>query len=191
MKRQILITLLISCFTQTFASATVWTVPGRDLQKIQDAIDVAVNGDEIIVMPGTYTGQDNVDLDFKGKAITLRSNFTNPDNPEPDIVAATIINCQGDRFSPHRAFYFHTNEGPDSKVIGFTIINGYQRGSLGTDGFVPPLPFGSVPPPAPGQYRFPDPEDPECLAHMPTMARLRTVPMVTVAQFIALVPHQR
>jgi len=161
MKRQILITLLISCFTQTFASATVWTVPGRDLQKIQDAIDVAVNGDEIIVMPGTYTGQDNVDLDFKGKAITLRSNFTNPDNPEPDIVAATIINCQGDRFSPHRAFYFHTNEGPDSKVIGFTIINGYQRGSLGTDGFVPPLPFGSVPPPAPGQYRFPDPEDPE------------------------------
>ena len=36
---------------------------------IQDAIDIASNGDEIIVFAGTY----NEAIDFLGKAITVRS----------------------------------------------------------------------------------------------------------------------
>ncbi len=42
-------------------------------QEIQPAIDAAKNGDEIIVRDGAYSPPDDDGIDFKGKAITLRS----------------------------------------------------------------------------------------------------------------------
>jgi hypothetical protein len=92
-----------------------------DYNKIQAAINDANNGDTIIVQPGTYTGNGNRDIDFLGKAITVRSTDTN----DPDIVAATVIDCNGSIGDNHRGFYFHTGEGLDSIVSGFTITNGY------------------------------------------------------------------
>ena len=44
-----------------------------DFSTIQEAIDAAVDGDAVLVAPGTYTGDGNRDIDFKGKAITVRS----------------------------------------------------------------------------------------------------------------------
>ena len=41
---------------------------------IQDAIDVAGNGDEIVAAPGTYSET----IDFNGKHITLRSSHGPP-----------------------------------------------------------------------------------------------------------------
>lgn len=38
---------------------------------IQAALTAAAGGDTIIVRDGTYTGADNRDLDFGGKALTL------------------------------------------------------------------------------------------------------------------------
>ena len=84
---------------------------------IQAAIDGCNNGDVVIVEPNTYTGPGNRDLDFKGKAITVRS--IEPNNP--DVVAATIIDCQG----AGRGFYFHNDEGPDSVLNGLTITGGH------------------------------------------------------------------
>ena len=85
-------------------------------------IDAAEDGDTVIIEPGVYTGYRNRDLDFKGKAITLRSI----DPEEPDVVAATIIDCQGTESEPHRGFYFHNNETADSVLAGFTITGGYE-----------------------------------------------------------------
>ncbi|MCK4627894.1 MAG: hypothetical protein KAT56_02760, partial [Sedimentisphaerales bacterium] len=91
---------------------------------IQPGLDAAGDGDVVILAQGTYSGSDNHDLDFKGKAITLRST----DPCDPDVVAATIIDPCGTASEPHRGFYFHTQEGSDSIVNGITITNGYAWG---------------------------------------------------------------
>ncbi len=93
-----------------------------DFNNIQAAIDSANNGDIVIISPGTYSGNGNRDIDFKGKAITVRS--TEPNNP--NIVAATIIDCNGDWFDEHRGFVFHSNEDSNSVISGLSIINGYS-----------------------------------------------------------------
>jgi len=96
-------------------SATIH-VPG-DAGTIQRAIDSARSGDVVEVAPDTYTGSENWDIDFRGKSITVRSTA----GP-----AQTIIDLGG---SGHRGFYFHTGEGPDSVLRGFTIKDGRIPGS--------------------------------------------------------------
>ncbi|MHC4617362.1 MAG: right-handed parallel beta-helix repeat-containing protein [Planctomycetota bacterium] len=84
---------------------------------IQAAIDAAVDGDSVIVAEGVYTGSGNKNLDFHGKAITVRS--TDPE--DPCVVAATVIDCQ----NSGRGFYFHTGEDANSILSGFTITRGF------------------------------------------------------------------
>jgi len=78
---------------------------------IQAAIDAASDGDVVIVADGTYTGPFNRDIDFLGKAITVRSE-NGPNN--------CIIDCE----TLGRGFYFHRYERANSLVEGFTITNG-------------------------------------------------------------------
>jgi len=96
------------------ASATITVnVDGSgDYGTIQEALTAATDGDVIIVGAGTYSGPGNRDLDFEGKAITLRSADG----------AVCVIDCQ----QQGRAFIFANGEGPDSVVDGFTIVNGYH-----------------------------------------------------------------
>ena len=86
-----------------------------DYVTIQEGIDAAVDGDEVVVCDGTYTGEGNRDLDFHGKAITVRS-ANGSEN--------CIIDCQGTPEDPHRGFYFHSAETAASVLDGFTITNG-------------------------------------------------------------------
>ena len=90
--------------------ANVLLVP-NPYPTIQSAINAAVDGDTVIVAPGTYTGLGNRNIDFLGKAITVRSE-NGPEN--------CIIDCQ----NSGRGFYFHTSEGPNSVLDGLTITNG-------------------------------------------------------------------
>ncbi|HIJ53278.1 MAG TPA: hypothetical protein HPP66_09010 [Planctomycetes bacterium] len=92
-----------------------------DFNNIQAAIDDSSHGDIIVVSPGTYTGYGNHDIDYNGKAITVLSIDPN----DPDIVAATVIDCNGTKEEPHRGFFFNAGEEANSVLAGLTITNGY------------------------------------------------------------------
>jgi len=86
---------------------------------IQEAINHAVPGDTVIVLPGTYTGSGNRDTSFFGRAITVRSLDPN----DFAIVAATVIDCQGTQSSQHQGFLFNKGESNQSVLSGLTITN--------------------------------------------------------------------
>ncbi len=92
-----------------------------DYPTIQAAVDAAAAGDEVVLQPGTYTGDGNRDIDFKGKTITVRST----DPTDPAAVAGTVIDCEGSHSDRHRAFTLQNGEGPDCAIRGVTITNGF------------------------------------------------------------------
>jgi hypothetical protein len=108
------------------ASTTVTTihVPG-DQTSIQAAINVAGDGDTVLVAPGTY--QEN--LDFAGKAITVRS---------VQGAAATVID--GHHSGPVVSFI--RGETSSAVLQGFTVTNGFATwggGGIIVDGSSPTI----------------------------------------------------
>ena len=88
---------------------------------IQEAIDTASEMDCVVLLPGTYTGDGNRNLTFNGKAITIRSL----DSDDSQVVAATVIDCQGSEDDQQRGFVFSKGESARSVVAGLTITNAY------------------------------------------------------------------
>ena len=113
------IVLLLALVFPLSTLASIIHVPG-DQPTIQAGIDAAVNGDTVLVANGTYTGTGNRDIDFNGKAITVRSE---------NGAEGCIIDCENIGY--HRGFYFHSGEGQDSVVQGITIKNGFAYGGGG------------------------------------------------------------
>jgi predicted outer membrane repeat protein len=93
-----------------------------DFNNIQAAVNDSNSGDTIEVQPGLYTGAGNRDIDLSDKSITVRSTDPN----DPNIVAATIIDCNGTAMEPHRGFYCLNSVSTSLVTAGFTIINGYH-----------------------------------------------------------------
>ncbi|MDD5134507.1 MAG: PQQ-binding-like beta-propeller repeat protein, partial [Phycisphaerae bacterium] len=81
---------------------------------IQTAVDFAFDGDEIIVSPGTYTGETFVD-----KCLTIRSIDPN----DPAVVDSTIIDG---RFVTNCFYFFPYCNDCETicELSGFTIQNG-------------------------------------------------------------------
>ena len=92
--------------------AKVIRVP-EDQPTIQAGIDVANDGSTVLVADGIYKGRGNVNIDFKGKAIKIKS----VNGPE-----STIIDCEN--VENTRGFIFQSSETPSSILDGFTIKNG-------------------------------------------------------------------
>ncbi|RKY24898.1 MAG: hypothetical protein DRP62_02675, partial [Planctomycetota bacterium] len=108
--------------TVEFEQPQTLTVPG-DAATIQEAIGIARENDVIKLLSGTYYGGG---LIFD-KEITITS--TNPD--DPNVVAATIIDCSG---YANRGVYFTSDAGTGAVLNGITIVHGGWGGVTADDG---------------------------------------------------------
>ena len=111
----------IACFiiivlTASSAVGTIRYVP-KEYANIQDAINACQDLDTVVIEPGKYVGPGNREINFGGKAITVRST----DPASSQIINETIIDCEGQG----RGFTFYMGEKADSTLSGLTITNGY------------------------------------------------------------------
>ena len=105
--------LLAVCLPSTAATIRV----PDDQPTIQAGIVAAAEGDTVLLMDGAFTGPGNRDIDFVGKAVTVRSTGGDP--------TMCVIDCEGSEADPHRGFIFQNNEGPGSVIEGITITHGW------------------------------------------------------------------
>jgi hypothetical protein len=88
---------------------------------IQAGINVAEEGDDVVVADGVYTGVGNKNLSFDGKTIHVQSES----GPK-----ACIIDCERDG----RGFHLQRGETPDAIIDGFTVRNGYVDSEYPNEG---------------------------------------------------------
>ncbi len=84
-----------------------------DFPTIQAAINTAVDGDQVVIADGVYSGAGNRDLNFQGKAITVRSE-NGPDNCILDL-------------GENRGFLFFNGETNASVLDGLTVRNAFHQ----------------------------------------------------------------
>jgi len=107
------------CYAFSTTGPANMFVPGQ-YATIQEAIYRAWDGSVIRLADGVYTGDENRDIDFMGKAVTVRSQ-NGPQN--------CIIDCGGSEQEPHIGFIFDDDEEANSVLAGVTITGGYGAGS--------------------------------------------------------------
>jgi len=78
---------------------------------IQSALDAASSGDIVLVLPGTYKGAGNRNLDFGSKDIFLLGQKG---------ARETVVDAEGSG----RGFVFDSGETEDAHLVGFTITGG-------------------------------------------------------------------
>ncbi len=89
-----------------------------DFPTIQAAINSGLvqEGDVICLTDGKFTGAGNRDIDYGGRAITIRSESGNPES--------CIIDCEGTIIDPHRGFVFLSGETGTSVLRDVTVTHG-------------------------------------------------------------------
>lgn len=87
-----------------------------DFPTIQDAVDAATDGDVIELGDGTFTGEGNRNIEYLGKAITIKSQSGDPES--------CIIDAQGIEGESRRGFSFKVGDVPAARLESVKIING-------------------------------------------------------------------
>ena len=113
MKRISLLLLLLVLACNSVRGATI-NVP-NDHPTIQAGIDAAVNGDTVLIHPGTYIENIN----FKGKTIVVGSLYLTTN--DESYVSSTIIDA--DMKAP--VVLFESNETREAQLVGLTLQNGW------------------------------------------------------------------
>jgi parallel beta-helix repeat protein/predicted outer membrane repeat protein len=115
MKRaEAMIFILIIFLSSSFLIAITINVPA-DQPTIQAGIDESVDGDIVLVDPGTYVEN----IDFDGKAITVGSLYHT--TQDTSFISQTIIDGNGSG----SVVTFENEEDSTAVLTGFTITNGY------------------------------------------------------------------
>ena len=126
--------VLALCFVSVLAigaTATTHVVNSAgtgDYPTIQSAILASATGDTVELVPGGYSGAGNRDLNFWGKAITVRSA-----NGDPEFTSIDCASCRGVTFG--------SGEGADSVLegIGFWYADGDVGGGAKCIGSSPTI----------------------------------------------------
>lgn len=84
------------------------------------ALAAARDGDVVELAPGVYRGPGNRDLDFAGKAVTVRSRDGD--------AAGCVIDCRDGDGAPHRGFLAQNGEGSATRLVGLTVRGGHAAG---------------------------------------------------------------
>ncbi len=112
--------LMVFVFTTLTPQAATYLIQPDgtgDFPTIQAGVDAVDDGDVLELGDGTFTGDGNRDIDYLGKAITLRSQSGNPED--------CVIDCEGSAADPHRGFRFHSGEGSGSVLSDVMITGGW------------------------------------------------------------------
>ncbi len=96
------------------ASAAVLNVPSVSYPDLSAAFAVAVDGDRIILGNGVHSGAGNNNLDFAGRAISLRSSSGDP--------TTCIIDCGG----VAQSLFLTTPASSRPVIDGITFQNGFE-----------------------------------------------------------------
>ena len=111
------ILILVPTVTATGTTYTVCPDGSGDFLLIQEAVDVAVDGDTIeLCCDAVFSGDGNRDIRFYGKIITVRSACDDP--------TRCILDAGGNWSHFRRGFVFVYGEDADARVAGITITGG-------------------------------------------------------------------
>ena len=111
--------LFCSAMAASAATFVVDVGGSGDHTEIKPAMSAASEGDTILVLGGTYTGENNRYLRPYGKNLTYLADDRGR--------APVVIDCEGEEL----AFYFDHADHSSTLVCGFTIINGHNNATGG------------------------------------------------------------
>lgn len=110
--------VLMGAFGEGCSDYIVYADGSGYFPTIQSAVDAAVDGANILLADGVFSGTGNRDVDVVGKRVNIRSVSEDP--------ALCTIDCSDAGGAPHRALTYGSTAYPASQLVGITITGGHM-----------------------------------------------------------------